>query len=248
MTRIGAIADVHANLPALDAVLDAFHHENVERIICCGDLVGCGPWPEEVVQRLCDVDATCVRGNHDEAIFHLARYAASEDAAVRRMLSWTLDRLTDERREFLKGLPDRHDEEAFALVHGSFRAPMWEYILDPDCARASFERFSAPLGLVGHSHLQSAYADDGSIAARPADGVLRLDPGVRYVVNPGSVGMPRDGDRRAAYAIIDLDAGRPAVRFGRAAYDTREIDARMRELGFNGICSLAMVPSPEERP
>jgi len=237
MTRIGVIADVHANRPALDAVLKSLKRFRVDRLLCCGDLVGCGPWPEETIDRLREEEILCVRGNHDDAVLHFARYRSRGNETNFRMLSWTHDRLSPDQRRYLAKLPDRHTEREIVVVHGGLRSPLLEFVVDPQTARENFPLLDRSIGLVGHSHLQGGFVRSGSIVSTlPAvEHPVPLNPRCQYLINPGSVGMPRDGDPRAAYAILDQD--RRTLTYARASYDAESVRRRMQALGFDKLCS-----------
>jgi diadenosine tetraphosphatase ApaH/serine/threonine PP2A family protein phosphatase len=161
------------------------------------------------------------------------------------MLSWTQNRLTPEQRDFLAGLPDRHTEEGVTLAHGSLRPSLElvEYVLGIDDALGSFAHLGTELGFVGHSHRQAGFESSGdrvreiSVTAVP----IRLEPGARYLINPGSVGLPRDGRVSAAYAWIDLEA-RELV-YARAEYEAAPVVREIRRLGFDEFCPSAIMAS-----
>jgi len=242
--RIGVISDVHANLPALDAALSALRSLEVDRILCCGDIIGCGPWPAETLDTLRREAVRSVRGNHDDAVLHLARYRRPGAEDDLRMLSWTDAQLDGSQRAYLAGLPRRHCEGHLTLAHGSLRSPLEqiEYVLDIEAAQGSFDRLDTWIGLLGHAHIQSGFVQDRHGISRldASETTIPLDLESRYLINPGSVGLPRDGDTRAAYAWLDLDAG--SLGFGRAAYDAAPVARAMRDLGFDTLCRF---PLPE---
>ncbi|MBU0595782.1 metallophosphatase family protein [Candidatus Bipolaricaulota bacterium] len=241
--RIGVISDIHANLPALDAVLTALRGVGIDRIVCCGDVVGCGPWPAETVDRLQAECVLSVRGNHDDATLHLARYRGEGHESALRMLSWTYDQLTSDHRGYLAALPERFEDALFTIAHGSLRAPLVEFVLEPEEARDSFALLGSRIGFLGHSHIQSGFAQSlHRVSAVPAAShTVSLDPHSRYLINPGSVGMPRDGDTTAAYAWLDLAAG--CLTYARAPYDATSVAAAIRNLGFNDVCPSSLLAS-----
>ncbi len=231
MTRIGVIADVHGNLPALDTVLAALNAVGVDQIVSCGDIVGYGPWPREVIARLRAVNVPSVQGNHDAAaggVLPTDHFTAAARAAI----DWIKARLTPEDGAFLAALPLTTVIAGMTVVHGSMRGPLWEYILDSWTAGESFRRLETDIGLFGHSHIQGGFTAAGSKVDTidPRTGEIDIIPGMRYLINPGSVGQPRDGDPRAAYAIIDLDV--PKVSYRRIAYD---ITTTQREINRVGL-------------
>jgi predicted phosphodiesterase len=233
MPRIGLLSDIHGNLPALDAVLAALAGENIDRIVCCGDIVGYGPWPGEVIARLRVANVLCVQGNHDAAtagILPLDYFTV----AARANIEWTRTVLSFDQVAYLRDLPRTRVEDRFVVMHGSLRGPLWEYMRDAFVAGETFSLLDRPVGFFGHSHIQGGFVDlDGRVIALDhATGSIDLLPAGRYLINPGSVGQPRDGDSRAAYAIIDF-AERKAF-FQRVPYD---IQATMQGILHAGLPS-----------
>jgi predicted phosphodiesterase len=226
--RILVISDIHANDTALEAVLkDA---GTVDETWCLGDLVGYGPDPNQVVERVRALpNLTCLLGNHDmAAIGSIPLEAFNGDA--RRTLEYHEKILTIENMEFLRTLPSTlMVREDASLVHGSPRDSVWEYILNTLSARLNFDHFSTPWCMVGHSHLQCMFRmneknDRVTLEPiRPGE-VVQLNP--RLIMNPGSVGQPRDRDPRAAYAFYDTEAKTWAPR--RAVYDIPAVQKRIR--------------------
>lgn len=225
--RIAVLSDIHANLAALDAVLVAVG--SVDAVWHLGDVVGYGPEPNAVVDRLQDVGALGVCGNHDRAALggEEIRYF---NVDARRAMEWTRTVLSPETRRWLKALPDRHVEGAFTLVHGSPRDPIWEYVTTMPVARLNLEALATPYGLHGHTHVPIVFrAKDGSVETlKPSGGwTLRLDDR-SILANPGSVGQPRDGDPRASGLVIDLQQGE--LTWHRVDYDIAATQAAMRRM------------------
>ncbi len=231
MTRIGVISDIHGNLPALDTVLTALRADKVDSIVSCGDLVGYGPWPGEVIARVRALTVPSVQGNHDAAVCG-ALPTNHFTAAAREAIDWIRARLTPEDVGFLARLPHTMTVAGMTVVHGSLRGPLWEYILDPWTAGESFRLLETDVGLFGHSHIQGGFVASGDKVELidPRRGEIELLPGLRYLINPGSVGQPRDGDPRAAYAIVDLDQKK--VIYRRVSYDITAIQREIRRVGL----------------
>jgi diadenosine tetraphosphatase ApaH/serine/threonine PP2A family protein phosphatase len=230
--RVLVISDLHANLTALEAVLaDA---GPVDEIWCLGDVVGYGPDPNEVVERLRGLpNLTCILGNHDVAVLGQMDYAVFNTEA-RKSLLWQKKHVTAANLAYLESLPqDTLVRENVTLAHGSPRDPVWEYILNTLVARLNFESFDTPYCFVGHSHIQCLFhldiaRDRVSLdVPRPGE-VLQLRP--RAILNPGSVGQPRDRDPRSSYAIYNPQAETWEPR--RVEYDVEAVQARIRKAGL----------------
>ena len=227
--RIAVLSDIHANLPALDAVLEALGE--VDAVWHLGDVVGYGPHPDEVVARLRDIGAVGVRGNHDEAALGGLDVSYFNPAA-RWAVEWTSGRMSAETRVWLERLPDRLEIDEMTLVHGSPRDPTWEYVTTTPAARANLAAFATPYCLHGHTHVPVAWRDDdGHVElVRPSDGSeLALDAR-RVLLNPGSVGQPRDGDPRASALVLDTVLRR--ITWRRVDYPVAQVQADIRAAGL----------------
>jgi len=221
------ISDIHANLVALEAVLaDA---APFEAAWCLGDLVGYGPNPNECVERITQLpNLQCVLGNHDAAAVGRIEVDAFNPEA-RKTVLWTQEKLTSANKEYLKNLPERVSLEYITLVHGSPFRPVWEYLLDTRTATISFEFFDTPYCFVGHTHLPVLYhlPDDRQTAQLIVpERVSQMTLAPRAILNPGSVGQPRDRDPRAAYAILDLTDF--TWEWHRVEYDIQSVQEQMR--------------------
>jgi predicted phosphodiesterase len=228
--RVAVISDVHANRHALDAVLDAVDAEVPDEIWCLGDTVGYGPQPNECCDLVRDRAGLCLVGNHDLVALGAVAIADFNDEAA-AAATWTAGVLTDDAREFLGELEPAVETQAASLYHASARDPVWEYILTEETARATFELAPADLILVGHSHVALALRqDDGRVAGGLAPGGSEVPLHGRWLLNPGSVGQPRDGDPRAAWLLLDLE--RRFASFRRVTYAVEKTQAEMREQGL----------------
>jgi diadenosine tetraphosphatase ApaH/serine/threonine PP2A family protein phosphatase len=213
-------------------VIDDIESANVDETWCLGDLVGYGAQPDECValaRESCDV---CLVGNHDLVVLgKLDIDAFSVNAAV--AARWTQQNIGQEALDFMTGLEPRDTEHPVGLFHGSPRDPVWEYVLSTIQAEACMDSMDARVGAIGHSHVALCFQrpDDGPVrgAQTPAGTELDLSEG-HWLVNPGGVGQPRDGDPRAAYLVLDLDAGR--AEFRRVGYDVERTQAEIREHGL----------------
>ena len=227
--RVAVVSDIHANLVALDAVLAAAGA--IDAVWHLGDVVGYGPDPDGVIERLVGIGAIGVAGNHDLAALG-GREIDWFNPDAKAAMEWTRARIGDATRAWLGALPTTRVEAGITLVHGSPRDPVWEYVTSVPVARANLAVLETPVGLHGHTHLPMAWADrDGRIdAIAPGPGSsFRLEGG-RVLLNPGSVGQPRDGDPRAAWLEIDTDAGLASWR--RVAYDVAAVSRAMLDAGL----------------
>lgn len=229
--RILVISDIHANLAAFQAVLSDAEGAH-DRIWFLGDLVGYGPEPNECAALLREHDPIALRGNHDlAALGELDMDEFNMDA--QRMVRWTQEAISEETRAYLKELPELLAMEQFTLAHASPREPVWEYILDEAVAAANFAHFETPYCLVGHSHTALYFLETKEGKAEgylPANGQPYQLEETRCILNPGSVGQPRDSDPRAAYALLDTEAMR--WEFRRVAYPIEVTQQKMMEAGL----------------
>jgi diadenosine tetraphosphatase ApaH/serine/threonine PP2A family protein phosphatase len=237
--RYAIVSDIHGNLEAFQAVLRNIEAEGgVDRIWCLGDIVGYGPDPSKCIELLRQHDHVSVAGNHDLCATGMVDSSDfHSDAAV--ACRWTESQLSTEEMEYIAGLPTRASEEDFTLAHGSPREPIWEYLISTYSARISFEYFDTPYCLVGHSHVPLVFAfhdASGECTAHefPSDTPTSLT-GNRLIINPGSVGQPRDSDPRASYAVYDRDSG--VIQLHRVPYDIAVTQQRMTDYGLP--CRLA---------
>jgi len=223
--RIAVLSDIHSNLVALDAVLS--HLGSVDAIWQLGDVVGYGPDPDGVVARLGEVGAAGVRGNHDAAAVGGSEIEWFNPDA-RAAIEWTRDRISSKTKAWLQALPERLVDSDYTLVHGSPREPLWEYITSSPVARANLGFIETRFGLHGHTHLPIAWVEeDGRIVSiAPSDGST-LELSGRALLNPGSVGQPRDGIPDSSYMLIDTE--RDLVSWHRVPYDIEAVQAAMEQ-------------------
>jgi len=211
--------------------MDALGRERTDAIWCLGDLVGYGPRPNECCATVAESAAICLVGNHDLGVtgrIDLADFSPDAAAAA----EWSRDVLAPEARTYLERGETSTTAERAELFHASPRDPVWEYILTDEAARAAIELTSAPVVLVGHSHVAFAYSGNGrhlGESLAPADTEVDLADG-RWLLNPGSVGQPRDGDPRAAYVVLDFDENR--ARFHRVQYPVERTQEEILDAGL----------------
>jgi predicted phosphodiesterase len=228
--RVAVISDVHGNYHALEAALKEIDAARVDAIWCLGDTVGYGPRPNECCDLVRDRAGYCLVGNHDLVVLGELTVNEFNDEAAAAAI-WTAEVLTPESRTFLASLQPFGEVEGVDLFHASARDPVWEYVLTEEAARATLELSAAELILVGHSHVALAItADDGRVDGGPAPGGSKINLDGRRLLNPGSVGQPRDGDPRAAWVLLDLEE--KFAEFRRVPYSIERTQAEMRELGL----------------
>ena len=226
--RIAVVSDVHSNLHALEAVLAEVDAAGIDELWCLGDIVGYGPRPNECAALLQERTAICLAGNHDLVVtgqISLATFAGEAAAAA----SWTKQALGDEARAFLESLAPKAAAPGAELFHGSARDPVWDYVLSDESAHWTFLATSEPLILVGHSHISLRFSPGERGATADAGTTVELG-GARQLLNPGSVGQPRDGDPRAAWLEIDNESHRATFR--RTEYSVERTQSEMREAGL----------------
>ena len=228
--RVAVISDVHANYHALESVLREVEAESPDAVWCLGDTVGYGPLPNECCGAVQERADLCLVGNHDLVVLgELSVTDFNDEAAA--AAEWTSDVLTRESRSFLESLKPAGAAEGIDLYHASARDPVWEYVLTEESARATLELSDAPVVLVGHSHVALAVALDGrEVLGGLAPAGTNIDLNGRWLLNPGSVGQPRDGDPRAAWLLLDLEQRFAAFR--RVQYPIKQTQSEMRERGL----------------
>jgi len=228
--RCLVLSDVHSNLEAFETVLE--DAGSVDQIWCLGDIVGYGPDPNGCVELLRSLPNLCIAGNHDWAT--LGKLDLSDfNPDAREANLWNRQQLEDDNLAWLEDRPQTLIEGDFTLAHGSPRHPIWEYIIYTSTAEANFDFFTTAFCFVGHTHTPVIFQlenREGELICDPipaSDGrTVNLDDG-RFIVNPGSVGQPRDGDPRASYAILDTEA--LIVEHHRVTYPVEKTQAKMME-------------------
>jgi diadenosine tetraphosphatase ApaH/serine/threonine PP2A family protein phosphatase len=234
---VALLSDVHGNLPALEAVLADIRGEGVDAIWCLGDLVGYGAQPDECValaERECDL---CLVGNHDLVVIgqlDVADFSANAATAA----EWTREHIARDSVEYLSRLAPGDDDHPVGLYHASPRDPVWEYVLSTGQAAACMDAMSPRVGAIGHSHVALWFGreDGGSVSGdmAPAGTELDLSAGT-WLINPGGVGQPRDGDPRAAWLLLDLESWSASWR--RVEYPVDDAARAIQEAGLPAALS-----------
>lgn len=234
--RILVLSDIHANITALEAALAAATGQ-WQQVVCLGDLVDYGPDPNEVTEKVRALDGVVIRGNHDKAVTGLLDVGEFNPVA-QIAARWTHQQLRPENFSYIAQLPGGPvAAHGITLVHGAFEDED-EYVFAPAQAIEGLLNSPTAVTMFGHTHYQGgfSYRDQqvNVIQLKPAPGIafaaLRLEPSSRYLINAGSIGQPRDGDPRAAFAIVDLEHS--VVEFWRVPYDIAAVQARMETAGL----------------
>jgi len=218
--RFAIFSDVHANLEALEAVLADARARKCTRFVCLGDVVGYNANPGECVERVRELDCPVVKGNHDEAASRLTE----------RAIAWTRERLTDEHKEWLRGLPLQTRVHDFTIVHATLDTPeQWGYVFNNLDAAASFTYQRTNVCFFGHTHVPMVFVRDENVRRERVEHI-RIEPAKKYFINMGSVGQPRDGNWRAAYCIYDTENN--LVQQFRIKYDLAAVQKKIAEAGL----------------
>jgi putative phosphoesterase len=209
--KIGLISDVHANAVALEAVLKDMEGK-VDVILCAGDIVGYNPYPNETVELLKRYKVKCVRGNYDHAV--VTGDVQWFNPVASQTIRWTMSHLTRDSLRFLESLPEHIDLNGLSVYHGSPNR-LQDFVFEGDHERfcSAFDPLEVRVVVFGHTHV-------------PLEEIC----GDKTILNPGSVGQPRDGDPRASYGIYDTDTRRFTVH--RVSYDVKKVQDRIIELGL----------------
>ncbi len=234
--RIVIISDVHANLTALEAVLS--HAEaggTIDALWCLGDTVGYGAQPRESLARLQELGTLMIAGNHDQA--STGKISTEEFNPIAATAAhWTMDRLRAADRKYLDALPEVLTQDKFTLVHGTLHWPIWGYLTSHEASLTHLERQETPFSLVGHTHIPALVVEQPKEPRKCSlsnleDGArVELSHERRMVINPGSVGQPRDGDPRTAYAILNTNS--ETVTVHRVEYNIEASQRLIEEAGL----------------
>ncbi len=231
--RAAVVSDIHGNLEALEAVLADAERRGVDTWICLGDVVGYGADPDACLRRVRALGGVVLRGNHDAAVANVDEVLAYRGAALDGIV-YAREKLSEDDVAYLAALPlSWREHPVIAAAHASPCEPeRWEYVIDEDSAARALEALDPHrIGLVGHSHVPTIAADDGTMRRARRGETVALEPERRRViVNPGSVGQPRDGDPDAAWAIVEDDPWR--VTFVRVPYDRETAARKIVEAGL----------------
>ncbi len=229
--RYGIFADIHSNLEAFEAVIEAYQDEKIDAYFCCGDIVGYGANPCECVAYIRKMKARCVAGNHDWAAAEKIVTEKFNDHA-KEAIAWTLAQIVDTDKEFLKSLKLVDRLEDFILVHGTLHDPeAFNYLVNFSQVVQTFALMDRAICFVGHSHIPRIFIETENGEVREHDGgVVNVELKNRYIVNVGSVGQPRDGHPEASYCIVD--STKRMIELKRVAYDVNRAQEKILKAGL----------------
>lgn len=228
--KYAIIADIHGNLEAFNTVLEDIKTQNVNQIVCLGDVVGYNANPKECLQIVREMNLPCVKGNHDE-------YCSSDDHLegfnphAAEAVHWTRNQLSDEDRQWLRDLKYSQIVGNFTIVHATLDAPKrWGYVFDKLAAAASFPYQNTQVCFFGHTHVPVAFMRDNAGVRGGTYSKFKIDPAKKYFVNVGAVGQPRDNNPKAAYVVYDPDGG--TIELRRLDYDIPTTQQKIRDAGL----------------
>ena len=235
--RYAILGDIHANLDALQVILEDAKKEKVTHYACVGDLVGYNPNPKECIDIIRDMNMPCVKGNHDE-------YASVEDDCVgfrpmaAEAIRWTRQQLSVEDKKYLKTLKFVRYVENFTIVHATLDMPQkWGYVMDKLAAAASFSYQNTAVCFFGHTHVPLAFVRDSVVKGGTYE-MIHIEPGKKYFINVGSVGQPRDGNPMAGYVVYDLVTN--TVTLKRLEYNLKAVQKKIFEAGLPERCATRL--------
>jgi len=235
--RYAILGDIHANLDALQVILEDAKKEKVTHYACVGDLVGYNPNPKECIDIVRDMNMPCVKGNHDE-------YASVEDDCVgfrpmaAEAIRWTRQQLSVEDKKYLKNLKFVRYVENFTIVHATLDMPQkWGYVMDKLAAAASFSYQNTAVCFFGHTHVPLAFVRDSVVKGGTYE-MIHIEPGKKYFINVGSVGQPRDGNPMAGYVVYDLVTNTVTLR--RLEYNLKAVQKKIFEAGLPERCATRL--------
>ncbi|MBN2413247.1 metallophosphoesterase family protein [candidate division KSB1 bacterium] len=229
--RYAIISDIHSNFIALEQVLERIHSEKCDQIICLGDIVGYGPFPNECIELVKMKSDIVIAGNHDHAAAGLLE-TDHFNIYAKKAIEWTITALTEENKKYLQTLPlYEYTNDAF-FVHSTPMIPeRWGYILTPHQAKLNFDYFDQQICFIGHSHLPVIFSYNSKREPEMIyDPELKFDNNMKYIINVGSVGQPRDHSSQAAFGIYDTE--KKSYKILRVSYDVYTIQKAMMSLDF----------------
>lgn len=232
--RYGIFSDIHSNVEALDAVIEAYKKEGIDKYLCIGDIVGYAANPKECIEKTKMLAMITVAGNHDKACVNLF-CADYFNSLAKEAVIWTQQNLDDQSRYFLEHLPLIYKNEDLTMVHGTLEEPQdFNYMTDGYTASKTFELLETDICFVGHAHVPGAFikSENGRIQYQSENNIAIKEKN-KYIINVGSVGQPRDGNPKAAYCIYDTKEKN--VQIKRTNYDVQAARRKIINAGLPGF-------------
>lgn len=229
--RYAIISDIHGNLEALEAALNFLSAEKIDGYFYGGDIVGYGADPVACLHKIKGLSCKAiVAGNHDWAAAD--NYGTgSFNFIAREAVNWAAGRLTSKDKEFLRSLPLIHKDDLITLVHGTlYEAKEFNYMLDIPTAAKDFDLMKTQISFIGHTHLPGVFSEENYQISYSAEQKIILKPNVKYIVNAGSIGQPRDGDKRSCLVILDSEE--KSIEFKRIEYDIKLAQKKIIRAGL----------------
>ncbi len=235
------ISDFHGNLQALQRVLAELVEADIDKYLCLGDIVGYGAQPNECCQAIQELGAVCIRGNHEQGVLQ-PDFEQWFNAVARACLVWTREQLTTDNYAFLETLEESAQVDDITICHGSLPDPNF-YITSPQGALPNFRAMAGTVGFFGHTHSAEYFVqrENGELPEHrpaPRGAIFPVQVGCRYLINPGAVGQPRDGNPQAAYAIYDEESGQ--IELGRVDYDIAAAQQKIIAAGLPASMALRL--------
>lgn len=236
--RYAIFGDIHGNIEAFKKVIEVYKKENIDKYFCVGDIVGYGANPKECIEEIKRLKAKTVCGNHDWAaagMFPLDYF----NPAAKTAIEWTQEKLTLDEKKFLKNLKLINDEKDFFIVHGSLYQPeLFPYILDIESARKCFSNMKKELCFIGHSHVAGFFSMEDDVINYSCQSLIMIKPGMKYIVDVGSVGQPRDGNPEAAFCIFDTS--KRTIETKRIEYDIEIAKNKILNAGLPNLLAYRL--------
>lgn len=237
--KYGIFGDIHGNIEAFKEVIEVYKKEDIDKYFCVGDIVGYGADPHQCIEEVKGLNAGTVCGNHDRASVGLFSTDYFNHAA-RQAVEWTQENLGADEKEFLKNLGLVIDEEDFTVVHGSMDRPEdFDYIIATESACRCFRKMEKNLCFVGHSHMPAVFFMKKDKVTHTCETFININPGIKYIVNVGSVGQARDGNPLAAYCIFDTD--KATIETRRVRYDVEAAKNKILDAGLPKVLAYRLL-------
>lgn len=230
MSKIAIFSDVHANLAALNNVISNALEKGVSKFVCLGDVVGYGPNPSDCITKIQQLNCICIKGNHDEYVTSQDDFKNFNEQA-QLSLNWTKNQISEAQKSWLSNLPYTRRLGRNTLVHATLEEPeKWEYVRNRFDAAIAMKDQKTPICFYGHTHMPVSYEMTGHTVNKATESLIQLDEKAKYLINPGSVGQPRDGNSAASYIIFDRIER--TISFERVEYDVQTVADEIISMGL----------------